>query len=170
MSRSPKTPPAGVPRVLGICGYSGAGKTTLIERLLPRLKAAGFRLAVVKHDAHALDVDRSGKDSDRLFRAGADVLVHDARQGLLRFHARRLSLPAALARLAGRYDLVLVEGHKRSPGPKLWLLSEGETSAPAGLSSVLATLPRTPGRPSIAYRLILAWLESPANSPRRRSP
>lgn len=168
MSRSPKTPRAGTPHVLGICGFSGAGKTTLIERLLPRLKAAGLRVAVVKHDAHALAIDRRGKDSDRLFRAGADVLVHDARQGILRFHARRLSLSAALARLADRYDLILVEGHKRSPGSKLWLLSKGESFPPAGLSGVLGVLPRIPRRSVLALRLILAWLESLSRTPSLR--
>ncbi|MCY2930772.1 MAG: molybdopterin-guanine dinucleotide biosynthesis protein B [Planctomycetota bacterium] len=149
------------PLVLGLCGFSGAGKTTLIERIVPGLRRSGLRVAVVKHDAHGLDIDKPGKDSDRLFQAGADVLVHDRRQGLLRFRAAGLSLRGALARLGGTYDLVLVEGHKRSPGAKLWLLGPGETAPPPGVSGVLGVLPRTSHRPALARRLILELLARP---------
>jgi molybdopterin-guanine dinucleotide biosynthesis protein len=72
----------------GICGYSGAGKTTLIEAHLPRLTARGWRIAVVKQDAHGLSLDRGGKDSDRLFRAGADIVIRDPDQVFIRRHAR----------------------------------------------------------------------------------
>jgi molybdopterin-guanine dinucleotide biosynthesis protein MobB len=146
------------PLVLGICGHSGSGKTTLIEGLLPELKAARLSVAVVKHDAHGLDVDKPGKDSDRLFRAGADVLVHDAQEGLLRFHASNLSLPLALQRLAGSYDLVLVEGHKGSPGPKVWLLGEDEASPPAGVGDVVRVLRRDTDRVREVRELILQLL------------
>lgn len=149
------------PPVIGICGHSGSGKTTLIERLVPRLKAAGLSVAVVKHDAHGLDVDKPGKDSDRLFRAGADVLVHDPRQGLLRFHARRLTLAQAIERLGGDYDLVLVEGHKGSPVPKLWLLGEGETAPPPGVRNVRAVLSRGIGRAARAREWIHELLGVP---------
>jgi molybdopterin-guanine dinucleotide biosynthesis protein MobB len=145
-------------RVIGVCGLSGSGKTTLLEQLVPLLKARGLAVAVVKHDAHGLDVDRPGKDSDRLFRAGADVLVHDPRQGLLRFHASNLSLPQVIERLGGAYDVVLVEGHKGSPGPKLWLLGEGETAVPDGVSDVLAVLPRDADRTARACERVIAIL------------
>lgn len=148
------------PVVLGVCGYSGSGKTTLIERLLPELKAAGLSVAVVKHDAHGLDVDRHGKDSDRLFRAGADVLVHDAREVLLRFHASNLSLPLAIQRLGGSYDLVLVEGHKDSPGPKVWLLGQGEASSSADVQDVVGVLRWDTDRVRDARELILQLLRS----------
>ncbi len=148
----------GGPAVIGICGHSGSGKTTLIEQIVPLLKAVGLTVAIVKHDAHRLDVDRPGKDSDRLFRAGADVLVHDPRQGLLRFHASNLSLPQAIERLGGAYDVVLVEGHKGSPGPKLWLLDEGESAPPDGVSGVLAVLPRNADRAAKAYELVIVLL------------
>ena len=55
--------------VLGVCGWSGSGKTTLIEAILPAFRAKGLKIAVIKHDVHGLDIDRPGKDSDRLFRA-----------------------------------------------------------------------------------------------------
>ena len=137
---------------------SGTGKTTLLEKVITELKGRGHRIGVVKHDAHALSIDPKGKDSDRLFRAGADVLVHDDRQGILRFRAAKLSLAGAIDRLGGRYDLVLVEGHKTSPGPKLWLLGEGETAPPAGVTGVIDVLPRNRLRPGRAHRVILAFL------------
>ena len=59
--------------VLGICGCSGSGKTTLIEALIPRLHSIGLQVTVVKHGAHNVNIDVPGKDSDRFFRAGADV-------------------------------------------------------------------------------------------------
>jgi molybdopterin-guanine dinucleotide biosynthesis protein MobB len=157
------TPPnhaaaSGPTPVIGVCGHSGSGKTTLLEQLVPLLKACGLSVAAVKHDAHGLDVDRPGKDSDRLFRAGADVLVHDPRQGLVRFHALNLSLPQAVERLGGAYDVVLVEGHKGSPGPKIWLLGDGESAPPDGVSGVLAVLPRHADRAARACELVVALL------------
>ena len=154
MPPSRKTSTSKPPPVLGICGHSGSGKTTLIVRLLPRLRRAGLRVGVVKHDAHGLDVDRPGKDSDRLFRAGADVLIHGPREGLIRFRARRLSLEEAVARLGTSYDLVLVEGHKSSSVPKVWLLGEGETAPPPRTRRVLAVLGRDADRLGEAMRVL----------------
>ena len=59
--------------VIGFAAYSGVGKTTLIEKLVRRLKEKGLRVAVVKHDGHAFSMDREGKDTWRYTRAGADV-------------------------------------------------------------------------------------------------
>ena len=61
--------------VIGFAAYSGTGKTTLIEKLLRRLKEKGFRVAVIKHDAHDFDIDREGKDSWRFTQAGADIML-----------------------------------------------------------------------------------------------
>jgi len=79
-----KTLAAPWPPVVGVCGYSGAGKTTLIESLIPVLRQEGLSVAVVKHDAHGLSVDSRGKDSDRFYRAGADVLAHGFSQSFVR--------------------------------------------------------------------------------------
>ena len=75
--------------ILGVCGWSGAGKSTLLEAVVRHFAPTKARLLVVKRDVRGLDVDKPGKESDRLFRAGADVLLQavlprdDARLGTL---------------------------------------------------------------------------------------
>lgn len=117
--------------VLAVCGFSGSGKTTLLEAAIPRLVERGLAVAVVKHDAHGFEVDRPGKDSDRLFRAGATVTLRGEQQQFeRRGSTAMLSLEATLARLGRDHDLLLVEGHKDTPLPKLWLGSAGALDAP----------------------------------------
>jgi molybdopterin-guanine dinucleotide biosynthesis protein MobB len=100
----------GIP-VLGMAGWSGSGKTTLLEGLLPRLRARGLRVAVVKHDAHGLTLDREGKDSQRFARAGAEaVALSSPRQSVLLIQ-RALSLEELLNGIHG-VDLILLEGFK----------------------------------------------------------
>lgn len=133
--------------IFGICGWSGSGKTTLIERMIPKLTEKGLKVAVVKHDAHGIDVDRPGKDSDRLYRAGADVLLQDPNEQLIRIHREdEYDLSALLVSLVDRYDLVLVEGHKNSALRKVWLLGDEEPSPPADIKNIDAVLPRGSGR------------------------
>ncbi len=127
-------------RVLGVAGWSGAGKTTLIVALLPRLRALGLRVSTIKHAHHGFDIDRPGKDSFRHRAAGAhEVLVASgARWALLHeIDGPEPPLSDLLARLAP-VDLVLVEGFKSSPGAKL------EVHRPA-----LGQPPLWPGRPEI---------------------
>jgi molybdopterin-guanine dinucleotide biosynthesis protein MobB len=127
--------------ILGVCGWSGSGKTTLLEKLIPVLRRKGLDVAVVKHDAHGVDVDRPGKDSDRLYRAGADVVLRGPDQSFARTHPhRRAALPEVLRDLTTRYDLVLIEGHKDTPLPKIWLRSDGEDGPPASVVGVMASL------------------------------
>lgn len=108
-------------RVLGIVGSSGAGKTTLIVALLPLLRARGLSVSTVKHAHHGFDIDRPGKDSHRHREAGAhEVLVASTQRWIL-MHENPGSEPdldTLLNRLAP-VDLVLVEGFKSHPGPKL---------------------------------------------------
>ncbi len=146
--------PDGVP-VFGICGYSGAGKTTLIESLIPVLVGEGLRIAVVKHDCHGLSVDTEGKDSDRFYRAGADVVAHGGDQSFFRAHGTFADLDALLRLLAPHYDAVIVEGHKESPLTlKAWLLSEGENQPPAAAGLVELVLDRLMNRQDA----VLAWI------------
>jgi molybdopterin-guanine dinucleotide biosynthesis protein MobB len=152
--------------LLAVCGHSGAGKTTLIEAAVRRLRRRGLAVAVVKHDVHGLNVDRRGKDSDRLFRSGADVFLHGPRERLARLHS------GGFDELLGRYDLVLVEGWKRAPLPKVWLLGAGESKAPRGVGKTLAVLPRGARRfeafMDIIEERLLPRTQRAARSPRAR--
>ncbi len=127
---------------IACCGFSGSGKTTLLESIVPRLRAQGLAVAVVKHDAHGIQIDRAGRDSDRLFRSGATVLLQGADESALRWHGDDgPGLNRALNLLGSTHDVVLVEGHKRTALPKLWLLGRGDEAPPEGISDVLEILP-----------------------------
>jgi molybdopterin-guanine dinucleotide biosynthesis protein B len=108
-------------RVVGFTGWSGSGKTTLLTAVLPHLAARGLRIATVKHAHHEFDLDQPGKDSWRHRAAGArEVLIASGRRWAL-LHENEgpePDLDALLARLSPA-DLVLVEGFKSSPYPKL---------------------------------------------------
>jgi molybdopterin-guanine dinucleotide biosynthesis protein B len=109
-------------RIFGLAGWSGAGKTTLIRQIIARLVGQGLRLATIKHAHHAFDIDQLGKDSWEHRKAGAGevLVVSDTRWALMHElnGAPEPSLPELLAKLAPA-DIVLVEGFKRSPIPKL---------------------------------------------------
>ncbi|MBN9563648.1 MAG: molybdopterin-guanine dinucleotide biosynthesis protein B [Alphaproteobacteria bacterium] len=108
-------------KVLGVIGWSGSGKTTLLTALLPLLRASGLTVSTVKHAHHGFDMDRPGKDSFRHREAGAQevLVVSGSRWALLHEVAGpEPPLEALLARLAP-VDLVLVEGFKTHPYPKL---------------------------------------------------
>jgi len=109
-------------RVIGIAGWSGAGKTTLLIRLIPVLAQRGLRVATLKHAHHAFDVDQPGKDSYEHRKAGAsEVIVSSARRWVVMHEvgdAAEASL-ADLLRKVSPCDLVLVEGFKHAPLPKV---------------------------------------------------
>jgi len=109
-------------RVFGFAGWSGSGKTTLIEQVVPRLVARGIRVSLVKHAHHRFDVDRPGKDSYRHRHAGCSEVLVTSRERWALMHelrgGRELTLAESLARLSP-CDLVLIEGYKASPIPKL---------------------------------------------------
>jgi len=109
-------------RIFGFAGWSGSGKTTLIESLVPRLTGIGLRVSLVKHAHHDFDIDQPGKDSHRHRMAGcSEVLVTSAVRFAIMHELRgapELTLAEAVARLSP-CDLVLVEGWKRAPIPKL---------------------------------------------------
>src|SRR5436305_1254369 len=103
-------------KVIGFAGFSGAGKTTLVERLIPALKRHGQRVSVVKHAHHKFDVDHPGKDTYRHREAGAFevVVASDKRLALMREFERPTALGVhdLIAELDQRVDWVLVEGFK----------------------------------------------------------
>ena len=109
-------------RVVGLAGWSGAGKTTLITRVVPLLNRRGIRVATVKHAHHAFEIDRPGKDSWLHREAGAsEVAIVSSRRWAIVHELRGESEPTlteVLAKLSPA-DLVIVEGFKRHTLPKL---------------------------------------------------
>ncbi|MCB1987613.1 MAG: molybdopterin-guanine dinucleotide biosynthesis protein B [Nitrospirota bacterium] len=110
-------------KVAGFAGFSGCGKTTLIEQLIPLLRQQGQRVSVVKHAHHRFDIDHPGKDSYRHREAGAFevVIASDRRLALVREFEQpaQLSVHHLLAELYEGVDWVLVEGFKESDILKL---------------------------------------------------
>ena len=109
-------------KIFGIAGYSGSGKTTLIEKLIPRFTARGVRISLIKHAHHTFDVDQEGKDSWRHRHAGCqEVLVTSSRRWALMHELRGAAEPTLpeLIKHISACDLLLIEGFKREPIPKL---------------------------------------------------
>jgi molybdopterin-guanine dinucleotide biosynthesis protein B len=109
-------------KVFGFAGYSGSGKTTLIEKLIPRFKARGLQVSLIKHTHHNFDVDQPGKDSWRHRRAGAgEVLLTCDKRWVLMHELHDAPEPTLEDQIAvlSPCDLVLVEGFKHTPISKL---------------------------------------------------
>ena len=109
-------------KVFGITGYSGAGKTTLLEALIPLFVARGLRVSLIKHTHHDFDIDTPGKDSWRLREAGcAEVMLLSNRRWALMHELRSAAEPDLAEQIAllSPCDLVLIEGYKEAPYPKL---------------------------------------------------
>jgi molybdopterin-guanine dinucleotide biosynthesis protein B len=109
-------------KVIGIAGWSGAGKTTLISRVIPHLREQGLRVSVIKHAHHEFDVDVPGKDSWVHRQSGAEeVLVSSARRWALMHELRGAAEPGLpeLLRKMSRVDLVVIEGFKSEPHPRI---------------------------------------------------
>jgi molybdopterin-guanine dinucleotide biosynthesis protein B len=109
-------------RLIGLAGWSGAGKTTLMTRLIPELARRGVSVSTLKHAHHAFDIDRPGKDSYEHRSAGArQVLVASASRWALMTELRGAPEPplAELLSHLAPVDLVIVEGFKRDGHPKL---------------------------------------------------
>ena len=118
-------------KTFGFAGWSGSGKTTLIEKLIPRFAGAGLRVSLIKHAHHTFDVDQPGKDSYRHRHAGAaEILVTSSRRWVLMHELRGAQEPSfdEQVKRMSPCDLLLVEGFKFAPIPKLevWREATGE--------------------------------------------
>ncbi|HNT39078.1 MAG TPA: molybdopterin-guanine dinucleotide biosynthesis protein B [Rubrivivax sp.] len=120
-------------KVFGIAGHSGMGKTTLLERLVPELRARGLVVSLIKHSHKAIEIDRPGKDSWRARQAGCQEVLLLGEQRWALMHELRGDteppLPYLLSRIQ-RCDLVLVEGFKGGDFPKLEVWRQTEDRPP----------------------------------------
>lgn len=108
-------------KVLGIIGWSGSGKTTLLTSLIPGFRRHGLSVSTIKHAHHRFELDQPGKDSFLHRQAGARevILANDAQFALFHAHEEAAVGLDALLRRLDPVDLVLVEGFKGDPFPKL---------------------------------------------------
>lgn len=109
-------------KIYGVTGWKNAGKTGLMERLVAEITGRGLRVSTIKHSHHMADVDQPGRDTYRHRVAGASevILASSARVAIMQ--ELRDAPEPSLAELLGRLhpvDLVLVEGYKREPHPKI---------------------------------------------------
>jgi molybdopterin-guanine dinucleotide biosynthesis protein B len=113
-----------MPPVLAVSGFKNSGKTTLIERVLPLLADRGLRVAVVKHDGHRFEADVPGADTRRFLQAGANgAAIFDYEKYML-IKKETVSEKHLLLAFSDA-DLILMEGFKSSPWPKIEMLSAG---------------------------------------------
>ena len=103
-------------KAVSFVAKSGTGKTTLLEKVITELKGRGWRLGVIKHDAHRFDIDHPGKDSHRLTAAGADTMLISSPEklALVKKHAASPPIEELIATYFADVDLVLTEGFKKS--------------------------------------------------------
>ncbi|HVS27475.1 MAG TPA: molybdopterin-guanine dinucleotide biosynthesis protein B [Burkholderiales bacterium] len=109
-------------KIFGFAGYSGSGKTTLIEQIVPQFAMQGLKVSLIKHAHHGFDIDHPGKDSYRHREAGcSEVLITSSQRWVLMHELSGEPEPGLQQQLKriSPCDLVLVEGFKKEPIPKL---------------------------------------------------
>ncbi len=127
----------------GITGWKNAGKTSVMERLVAEFVARGLRVSTLKHAHHTFEIDHEGRDTFRHRAAGAaEVLVSSGTRWALMSELRgdpEPALDALIAKMTA-VDLVLIEGWKTSPHPKLevWRAETGHPLIAPGDETILA--------------------------------
>jgi molybdopterin-guanine dinucleotide biosynthesis adapter protein len=122
--------PHTLPPIITVVGFSDAGKTTIIEKLVPELKQRGYRVGTVKHAAHGFAVDREGKDSWRHQQAGADIVAVAGPDKIAMVINTPDDILTTLRRMMTDVDLMLAEGFKSSRLPKLEVLRKAVHANP----------------------------------------
>jgi len=107
--------------VVSIVGKSGAGKTTLIERLIAEFKKRGYRVAAVKHSRGGMEIDKPGKDSWKFAEAGSDAVIISSLDKLafIKSTDHDSSIDEILHVIGSGLDLVLAEGFRKGKAPKI---------------------------------------------------
>lgn len=128
--------------VVAVVGYSGSGKTRVASALVRILTAKGYRIVAVKHAHHGHQVDLPGKDTAKLFHAGAAkvIAVSPGQVTSIERSGGEMSLDQAVAAHGGGYDLVIAEGFKGASVPKVLVAG----MEPLLLESVIAVVSDAP--------------------------
>lgn len=167
-----------VPVVVTIAAYSNTGKTTYLEKLIPCLKASGLRIAVIKHDGHDFQMDQEGKDTWRFAQAGADAVAIASASKFALCRQRPMELEDIVRQLSDM-DLILTEGYKAGPYPKIALYrsdSGKELAAdPADCLAIVSDIPLDVSCPvfplddpaPLAAFLLRRFQAAPHKSPRK---
>ena len=120
------------PPVVCIVGYSGSGKTTLMVNLITRLTRRGLRVGTIKHDVHGFQMDQPGKDSFRHKAAGAaTTIISSPHQMAMVTDVDHDHAPQDLLPMLATMDIVLAEGFKRAPLPKIEVFRTETSKGPA---------------------------------------
>jgi molybdopterin-guanine dinucleotide biosynthesis protein B/molybdopterin-guanine dinucleotide biosynthesis protein len=108
-------------KAVSFVAKSGTGKTTLLEKVIAELKQRGYRVGVIKHDAHRFEIDHPGKDSWRLTQAGADTMLVSSPEklALIKKHPDPPPVDELIATYFVDVDVILTEGFKKSGLPKI---------------------------------------------------
>lgn len=133
--------------IVSFVGRSNSGKTTLIERVIPELVRAGYRVATVKHAGHGFDLDTEGKDSWRHKRAGASTVIVMSRGSLAMFADVPEEMKVEEIRdrfLDGSYDLIIAEGWKSEGYLKIVVIREQVGEVPVSPDGLLAVVSDKP--------------------------
>ncbi|HOT44059.1 MAG TPA: molybdopterin-guanine dinucleotide biosynthesis protein B [Spirochaetota bacterium] len=117
--------------IISFVGWSGIGKTTLLEKLIPELVRRGYRVATVKH-VHHFSIDHEGKDTWRHRKAGAAcTIISSAEQlAMIRDVDHDASLDEIREKYAGDVDIIITEGFKQERAPKIEVFRAGEHPSP----------------------------------------
>ncbi len=108
------------PPLISVVGYSGAGKTTLMEKLIRELTRRGYRVGSIKHDVHGFEMDKPGKDSWRHKQAGASTtIISSPRQIGMVMDVDHDHSPDELKKFFNDADVILTEGYKKQNRPKV---------------------------------------------------
>jgi len=133
--------------IVSFVGRSNSGKTTLIERVIPELVRAGYKVATVKHAGHGFDLDTEGKDSWRHKRAGASSVVVLSKGSLAMFADASDQMKVEDVRdrfLDDTYDLIIAEGWKHEGYPKIVIVRDQVGEIPVSSEGLLAVVSDKP--------------------------
>ena len=133
------------PFLFAVSGVKNSGKTTLITKLIPIFVKYGLKVASVKHDGHDFDADVPGTDSYRHMKAGAYGTAVFSASKYMVVKKQEHTTEEQLVRLFPEADLILLEGFKKSPYPKIEIVRKGNSEAPVctdeSLTAVAADFP-----------------------------